>query len=119
MNTVAFDAAGRCLFVVNDELAVPDAAAVIYTGELVDANLVWYDHQNKVMRIRGPILCTVTTNKISNLPSGTTVYVGNEQVVVGDGSIEFDVAYTQQLRVVLSHVRYTDTVVEVLCEVQG
>jgi len=119
MNTVAFDASGRCLFVVNDKVTVPDAAAVVYTDALIDANLVWYDHENGRMGNRGPILCTVLANKISSLPVGTTVYVGNEQVVVDDGSIEFDVAYAQQLRVVLRHVRHTDTVVEVPCEVQG
>lgn len=119
MNTVAFDASGRCLFVVNDEVAVPDAAAVVYTDAFIDANLVWYDYENCRMGNRGPILCTVSVNKISSLPAGTTVYVGSEQAVVDDGLIEFDVAYTQQLRVVLRHVRHTDTVVEVPCEVQS
>lgn len=119
MNTVAFDSDGRCLFVVNDEVAAPDGAVVIYTDEVVDPNLVWYDHQNGRMNNRGAILYTVTANKISALPVGTNVYVGNEYVTVNDGSIEFDVAYTQQLRVVLRHVRHTDTIVEVPCEVQG
>lgn len=119
MNTVAFDATGRCLFFVNDEVAAPDGAVVIYTDEVVDPNLVWYDHQNGRMSNRGSILCTVTTNKISALPVGTDVYVGNEYVTVDDGSIEFYVAYAQQLRVVLRHIRHIDTVVEVPCEVQG
>lgn len=119
MNTVAFDASGRCLFVVNAELSAPDAAAVIYTDSAVDPNSVWYDHENQSMRTRTPVPCTVATNQVSGLPIGTTVYVGNEQIVVEDGSIDFDVAYSQQLRVVLTHVKHIDTVVEVPCEVQS
>lgn len=119
MNTVAFDASGRCLFVVNAELSVPDAAAVVHTNSIVDVNAVWYDHENQAMRTRTPIPHAVATNQVSGLPVGTTVYVGNEQVVVDDGAIDFDVAFSQQLRVVLTHVRYIDTTVEVPCEVQG
>jgi hypothetical protein len=119
MNTIAFDSDGRCLWVLNAEIPAPDAAAVVYTESLVDANAVWYDHSGQAMKTRTTCPHAVTTNQISGLPVGTTVYVGNERVAVDDGAIEFDVAYAQQLRVVLSHVRHLDTVVEVPCEVQG
>lgn len=119
MNTVAFDSDGRCLWVVNAELSAPDAAAVIYTESLVDPNAVWYDHSSQTMKTRTVCPHAITTNKISGLPAGAVVIVDGEQVSVDDGVIEFDVAYAQQLRVVLSHVKHIDTIVEVPCEVQG
>lgn len=119
MNTVAFDSDGRCVWVVNAELSAADAAAVVYTESSVDPNTVWYDHSDQTMKTRTPCPHAITTNQVTGLPVGTVVYVGDEQVTVDDGAIEFDVAYAQQLRVVLSHVRHTDIIVEVPCEVQG
>ena len=117
-----FDADGRCKYVLDGSpgsVDVSTEAAVVYVEENVNPNTVWYDHVFGEMITRSPFRVLVSSNKIENIPVGTTAYIGLESIVVNDGAIEFDVAYPQQLRVVLTHVRHTDTIVEVPCEAQG
>jgi hypothetical protein len=117
-----FDADGRCKYVLDGSpgsVDVSTEAAVVYVEENVNPNTVWYDHVFGEMITRSPFRVLVSSNKIENIPVGTTAYIGLESIVVNDGAIEFDVAYPQQIRVVLIHVRHMDTIVEVPCEVQG
>ena len=98
---------------------VSSELAVVHASEPINPNAVWYDHDFGEMITRSPFRVLVSSNKIENIPVGTTAYIGLESIVVDDGTLEFDVAYPQQLRVVLTHVRHTDTIVEVPCEAQG
>jgi hypothetical protein len=119
MNTVAFDADGRCLFVLNDYLETTDAAFVVHTEETVNPNQVWYDAVTQTIKPRLPLPNGVQPNEVIGLPAGTTAYVGTEQMLVDDGVLELEVEYPQTVKVVLTHVRYLDAEVEVPCEAQG
>lgn len=122
ITTLGFDATGRCVFAVNDVVPPDNAPAgmvLIQLEGMVDPNSVYYDHANSRMGRRHPLLPVVSTNTVSNLPPGTVAVVNGEQIPVDDGSLELDVSYAQTLVVRLMHVRYSDVVVEVPCEVQG
>lgn len=122
ITTLGFDAAGRCAFSVNDVVPPENAPAGMVMIQLegtVDPNSVYYDHANSRMGPRVPLIPAVSTNTVSNLPPGTIAVVQGEQIPVDDGSLELEVSYAQTLVVTLMHVRYSDVVVEVPCEVQG
>lgn len=117
-----FDQDGRCKYVLDGDPSSVDVSselAVVHASEPINPNAVWYDHDFGEMITRSPFRVLVSSNKIENIPVGTTAYIGLESIVVDDGTLEFDVVYPQQLRVVLTHVRHTDTIVEVPCEAQG
>jgi hypothetical protein len=117
MNTAAFDAEGRCLFVLNDYIEAPEAAAVVHTEESVNPNLVWYDFETSAIKYRGPLPYEVAANTITGLPPGTTAHVGDSCTVVNDGVLELEVEYAQDVRVLLTHVRHLDVEIEVPCEI--
>lgn len=117
-----FDADGRCKYVLDgtpDSAAVSDEAAVAYSEDPIDPNMVWYDHESGKMMPRTPFRVSVTNNRIERVPVGTKVYVGADSAVVNEGSIDFDVSYAQTIVVTMMHIRHIDKVLEVRCEVPG
>jgi hypothetical protein len=117
-----FDVDGRCKYVLDgtpDSVAVRDEAAVAYSEEPINPNMVWYDHEAGKMMPRTPFRVSVTNNRIERVPVGTKVYVGADSAVVNEGSIDFDVSYAQTIVVTMMHIRHIDKVLEVRCEVPG
>lgn len=122
MTTLVFNADGSCACAVNDDIPAcdfPEAAKVLHVQMPITANEVWYDHTNGQMIFRKPFVTKVETNKVSMLPVGTRVTVGDAEVVVDDGVLDLEVDYPQAVKVLLRHPRWLDTEVEVPCEATG
>lgn len=122
MITMVFDEAGKCVCTVDDVVApdmFPGAAAVVQVSTAFHPDQVWYDFVKNAVVAKSPMRVEVTTNTVSGIPQGTTAIVSGSLFVVNDGTLELEVTYPQTIQVVLSHLRHTQKVVEVPCEVQG
>ena len=121
MNTYVFDSTGACVMAVNSFFPAEDFPdrVVVHAEEDHMAVNVWYDHVNNRMSHRTEFDVTVTTNTISDIPTGTTAVVGESVIEVVDGVLELDVTYPQTVTVVLTHPAYRMEAVEVPCEVQA
>ena len=122
MNTLVFDELGRCICAANVEIGAenfPGASFFVNVPLPVEANTVYYDIGAKQVRQRTQMAYQITTNTISGLPAGTKAIVKGELLTVDDGSLELDVLHPENVRVLLMHVKFYDTEVEVPCEAQG
>lgn len=118
MNTFVFDETGECVCVINEEMAY-EGKTLVYREDHFSPNLVWYDHAEGKMKFKAPMELTITPNTITGIPVGTSVAVGTQWSVVDDGEFHIEVSLPQTVRVVLSHIQYQLTEVEVPCEVQA
>jgi hypothetical protein len=119
VNSLIFDTEGRCLYSMNSavtETDYPDAGKVLLVEENFNPNDIWYDFQMNRMTNKTAFEEVVINNQIQNLATGTVANVNGTTVVVDDGSLELDVAVSQILTVILSHVKHYTKQVEVYCE---
>lgn len=118
MNTFVFDEAGECVCVINEQMPY-EGKTLVYREDYFSPNLVWYDHAAGEMKFKSPMQLTITTNTITGIPVGATVAIWTQSVVVEDGEFHIEVSLPQTVRVLLSHIQYQTTEVEVPCEVQA
>lgn len=119
MNTLVFDADGKCLYSINYQVMAedyPDAGKVLHVESEFDPNHMWYDFETDRMTNKTPFEEVLATNEIHNLPVGTVADVNGVQVIVDDGSLELEVTVSQILPVTISHVAHHTKTVEVSCE---
>lgn len=120
MNTLVFDQQGNCLYSMNYQVepeSYSDAGMVLHVEQEFTPNTVWFDYEKNRMSNKTDFEEAVTTNTISNLPIGTFVDIGGEELVVDDGVFEIIVTAPQTVVVGLRHVQHNSKMLEVSCEV--
>lgn len=118
MNTFVFDESGECVCVINEEMSY-EGKTVVHREENYSPNDVWYDHLAGEMKFKREMPLVIAANTITGIPVGTSVAIGSQWLVVNDGEFHIEVTMPQSVRVVLTHVQYRLTEVEVPCEVQA
>ena len=118
MKTYAFNESGRCLWKADLQIDAEDVA-VVYSELEADPNEIWYNIENERIEYRPPFAVQISTNKIENIPVGTTLTIEGVEVLVNDGVFEIEVDMPQTVRVSLENLRYLMTEVEVPCEVHN
>lgn len=118
MKTYAFNVSGRCLWKADLQIDAEDVTTV-YSEFDADPNAIWYDIKNKRIEHRHSFPVQISTNKIENIPIGTTLTIEGVEVLVNDGVFEIEVDMPQTVHVFLDNLRFLMTEVEVPCEVQN
>lgn len=118
MKTYAFNESGRCLWKADLQIDAEDVATVFSDFD-ADPNKIWYDSKNQRIEYRSPFAVRISTNKIENIPIGTTLTIEGVEVLVNDGVFEIEVDMPQTVHVFLDNLRYLMAEVEVPCEVQN
>lgn len=119
MNSIVFDGTGKCVGIVDtsvDASSYPEGYVIVQSDDHTNPNAIWYDVASGEIKDVSGMEITVETNKISNIPPGTTIGFYGESYVVDDGIFEFEVTYPQTVTVVLTNPRYVDRVLGVPCE---
>ena len=118
MKTYAFNESGRCLWRADLHIAAEDVTTV-YSELDAHPNKIWYDIENQRIEHRYPFAVQISTNKIENIPVGTTLTIDGAELQVNDGVFEIEVDMPQTANVLLENLRYFMTEVEVPCEIQN
>lgn len=116
MNTYFFDSTGKCTCAANTEVSAEDGQIVVHSEETYAPKDVYYDFAEGMMLLTKQFDVTITTNTVSNVPIGTTVFQGSDSAICDDGAIELAVQYPSTVTLVLMHPAYVDKIVEVPCE---
>lgn len=119
MNTYVFDATGRCICAANYEVDGGDAPAVVHSDVNYAPEDIYYDFTTGEIAATGEFDVTVSTNTVTGLPVGTTVYFGQGEEVVDDGEITLSVSLPDTVSLLLSHPAYHNQIVQVPCEAEN